>query len=129
MPPEIIVTEQIGVDLKLDVPVTDDDGRTRLSKRFLPTVDLDWYRFIMAARSAYGDHQPIYEPSKTCRISQVSDMSVLAFSIDPRKNQNLRGKRRLRISRHPTVGTGWHFLTAPPPSVRAVTKAITLLPL
>ena len=127
VPDEIMVREKIGADLNLDLAVTDDDGRTRpLSsffkdgkpKIFIPvyygcpllcTVTLN--RFIDAFKDVP------YQPGP--------DLSVIAFSIDPREKPELAQKKKTAyLKAYPSAGKGWHFLTAGPKSIRAVTNAI-----
>ena len=123
LPPDIYVTEHIGILLHLGAVVSDEDGKLRplgtFFKNELPKVLLPVYygcpslctvtlnRFIAAI-----EELP-YTVGK--------DYEVLAFSIDPREKAALALEKKqayLRETRASSDGRGWHFLTAPGASIR-----------
>lgn len=127
VPDDVIVKEQVGVKLNLDLPVRDDDGRTVPLRNFfngdgpkilipvyygcplLCTVTLN--RFI----DAFQDVP--YQPGE--------DVEILAFSIDPRENHELASeKKAIYLKAYPATASGWHFLTAHPKTIRTVTDTI-----
>lgn len=64
---------------------------------------------------------------KAVSFNPGSDFEVVAFSFDPKDSpETAAAKKEMYFKRYGRPGTanGWHFLTADPPSIKALTQAI-----
>jgi len=123
------ITERLGARVPLDLPFTDEDGRTvRLGEFFhdgRPVVlTLVYYECPMLCNLVLSG---LVEGLKGIDWVPGREFEIVTVSFNPREGAELaRAKKTnyLEAYGRPQAAAGWHFLTGDEESIRALTEAV-----
>jgi protein SCO1/2 len=126
--------QNVGIEQKLDAQVpaglafTDDTGRpVRLGDYYgkKPLIlNLVYYNCTMLCGEALAG---LTGALKMVKFDIGKEFEVVTVSFNPRETPAIAAeKKKDYIQRYgrPGAATGWHFLTGPPESINALTKAV-----
>ena len=118
---------QLDAQLPLDLPFTDEAARSvRLGDYFgrKPVVlAFVYYGCPMLCNQV---EESLVGALKMISFTAGNEYEVVLVSFDPRETPDMASEKKLRaLSRYarPESSGGWHFLTGPPASVAALTRA------
>jgi protein SCO1/2 len=124
------VTERLGQQLPLDLPFTDEDGRSvKLGNYFQAgrpvLLDLGYYRCPMLCNLVLNGF--IEGLREVPNWTPGDNFEVVVVSVDPletAKLAKLKKQNYVREYGRPESAGGWHFLTGSPESIAALTEAV-----
>ncbi len=123
------IDEHVGADVPLDLPFKDENGRDvtlgRLLRPERPAIlTLNYYRCPMLCTLILNG---LVQGMKDVGWSPGGEFDVITVSIDPTETPTLaRQKKQSYIEEYgkPEAAPGWHFLTGPESSIRALASAV-----
>lgn len=120
--------QNIGGHLPLDLPFTDENGRTLPLADYFGTKPVllvpAYYRCPMLCPLVQGG---VGSALRALAFDVGKEFTVVTFSFDPTETAAQAAERKavaLADYRRPGAEAGWHFLTGDEASIRALTRAI-----
>lgn len=131
-PPDVLhnvsIEQKLDAQLPLDLAFKDEAGRdVRLGSYFgsKPVVlSLVYYDCPMLCGEVLNGMTSAF---RALSFDAGREFNVVNVSFDPRETPQLAaGKKKsvLKVYQRPTAEQGWHFLTGPPASINALTRAV-----
>jgi protein SCO1/2 len=130
-PPKILrnvgIEQHLGTAVPLDVPLTDEQGRSVTLRQFSgkPMIlALVYYQCPSLCDLVLNG---VTRAAKALKFTAGDQYQIVAVSFDPRENYPLARDKKVSYVRdyaRPGTENGWHFLTAPEPSSRAIADSV-----
>lgn len=126
---DVGITERLNEQIPLDLPFRDETGReVRLRDYFAPgkpvILQLGYYGCPMLCGLV---SKGLVESLKQLNLTMGTDFNVLMVTIDPNESHELAAAKKqaslVEFGRAVDAG-GWHFLTGPAESIKALTEAV-----
>ena len=122
------IQQNLNQPIPLDLTFTDDLGRSvRLGDYFgqKPVIlNLVYYNCPMLCGEALAG---LSASMKMIKFDVGNEFDVVTVSFNPKETPQLAAQKKgdyLKRYGRPNAATGWHFLTGPPESINALTKAV-----
>jgi protein SCO1/2 len=121
------IEQKMGAKVPLDVPFIDDSGHPATLRSYLgkPVIlALVYYQCPSLCDLVLNG---VVRSAKALSLDTPKDFQVVAVSFDPRETPELaRAKKQAYLKEYGREGAapGWHFLTGPEQSSRAVADAL-----
>jgi protein SCO1/2 len=123
---EVGIDQKPGAQVPLDVPFADENGQQVTLGNYLgkkPVIlALVYYQCPSLCNLVLNG---IVHTTKTLPLVPGKDYNVVAVSFDPRETPEMAAaKKQTYVSGHPGMESGWHFLTGPETSSKALANAV-----
>jgi len=121
------IDQQMGAQIPLDLPFTDESGRTVALRQYLgkPVIlALVYYQCPSLCNMVLNG---VVRSVKGLKMSAGNEYDVVAVSFDPHETSEMAAaKKASYLKEYDRDGSekGWHFLTAPEASSRSLADAV-----
>ena len=128
LPARADLEQHLGAHIPLDLPFTDETGRTVALRRYFgerPVILQMGYNHCWLMCDVVTG--ALVRSLQDIRLNPGTDFNVLFVSIDPTETWQLSAKKRasyLRSYGRSKTGPGWHFLTGQAPQIKALADAV-----
>jgi protein SCO1/2 len=124
---QVGISQKMGASIPLDLPFADESGRDVTLRQYFgkPVIlALVYYQCPSLCNMVLNG---ILRSIKSVDLTAGSDYEVVAVSFDPRETPEMAAAKKqnyLQDYRRPGAELGWHFLTGPETSSKALADAV-----